>query len=126
MPDKTPLILIVDDDAYLQKAYSAKLAHEGFEVLSAGTGTEGMRLIREAHPDLVLLDLVMPEMSGIEVLKEVQADPELRDRTKIIVLSNSVRESDKALMIEYGARDYFIKSTTPIQTIVEVIKRNLH
>ncbi|HTK60691.1 MAG TPA: response regulator [Candidatus Baltobacteraceae bacterium] len=124
MSDKK-LILIIDDDKYLQKAYSAKLTHEGFDVLGAGTGAEGMRRIRESSPDLVLLDLVMPEMSGIEVLKTVSEDPELKEKTKIIVLSNSVRESDKELMLKYGAADYFIKSTTPIATIVEVIRKQL-
>ena len=123
--DKKHLILIIDDDKYLQKAYTAKLLHDGYDVLAAGTGTEGMRRIRESSPDLVLLDLVMPEMSGIEVLKNVQDDPELKEKTKIIVLSNSVRESDKELMLKYGAIDYFIKSTTPITTVVEVIKKHL-
>ncbi len=125
MHTSAPLVLIIDDDAYLQKAYAAKLKHEGYEVASAPNGAEGIRRIREDAPDVVLLDLVMPEMSGIELLKQVHEDPALKDKVRIIVLSNSVRESDKELMLRYGAKDYFIKSTTPIATIVEVIKRQL-
>lgn len=118
-------ILIIDDDAYLQKAYTAKLEHEGYDVMSAPNGAEGIRRIREDAPDIVLLDLVMPEMSGIELLKQVNEDPALKGKVRIIVLSNSVRESDKELMLRYGAEDYFIKSTTPIAAVVEVIKRHL-
>ena len=78
LPDDRPAaagpgrILIVDDDADIVRIVSAMLAGHGWRVLTAGSGEEALRAVREEHPDLVLLDIMMPRMNGIEVLREAR------------------------------------------------------
>ena len=70
-----PMILVVEDDRFLRRACEVSLQQRGFVVKSATDGEVGLHLAREAQPDLILLDLLMPKVSGIEVLKQLRADP---------------------------------------------------
>lgn len=116
-------ILIAEDEEIMLNLLQKKLAQEGYEILIAKDGEEGLRLMREVKPDLVLLDIIMPKLGGFEVMEEMQKDSELKD-IPIIVVSNSGQpvEIDKAQSL--GAKDWLIKTEfDPKEVIEKVVKQ---
>jgi len=109
MPAKT--ILIVDDMLTLRQPARFILEREGYRIEEAGDGQEALQKIAQSYPDLVLLDLMMPTMSGVEVLRHMQADAALRD-IPIIVLTAVVSEWQMSRYIRMGAVDYILKPFT--------------
>jgi DNA-binding response OmpR family regulator len=101
----TKTILVVDDEKRLCDLVQAYLTQEGFRVLTAGNGQEALFVARHEKPDLILLDLMMPEMGGYEFLRAYSKE---RD-TPIIILTARLEESDKVLGLELGADDYVTK-----------------
>ncbi len=118
-------ILFIEDEATLQKTFAEILKSEGFEVISALDGESGLNLIRGEKPDLVLLDLILPKLHGLEVLKEIKKDENTKN-IPVIVLTNveSIEEIDKAL--ELGATTYLVKSDYNLEEVVEKIKKALN
>jgi two-component system, OmpR family, response regulator RegX3 len=100
-----PKILVVDDEASYREALETGLAHEGFEVLLAGTAEEAMALFQEHEPDLVLLDVMLPDKSGIEICREIR----LTSSVPIIMVSARTSEVDIVVGLEIGASDYVTK-----------------
>ncbi len=98
-------ILVVDDARNIRIMVSSYLEQEGFRVIGAANGIEAMRLARQDPPDLIILDLMMPEMGGYEFLREYGRD----HKTPVIVLTARVEENDKLLGLELGADDYMTK-----------------
>ena len=98
-------ILVVDDEKRLQDMLQAYLTQEGFRVVTAGDGQEALFVARHEKPDLIILDLMMPEMGGYEFLR---AHNKERD-TPVIVLTAKLEENDKVLGLELGADDYVTK-----------------
>ncbi len=98
-------ILVVDDEPALRRAVERNLAGHGFEVRGAETGEEGLELETRFHPDLVLLDLGLPDISGTEVITRLRE----RSSLPIIVLSVREAEADKVRALELGADDYLTK-----------------
>lgn len=117
-------ILVVEDEEFLSKVMADKLKKEGFEVFVANNGEEGVALAKEHKPDVMLLDLIMPQKNGFEVLEELRADPSTRD-TKVIILSNLGQPDDIEKGKALGAVDYFIKADTPIYEVVKIINKHL-
>ncbi len=103
------IILVVEDTELLRRMYADKLAQDGYSVLPAGDGLEALALLKSHTVDLILLDLVMPRMSGLEMLDIVKRDPRMKD-IPVIVLSNLGQESDVQKGIEMGAVDYLVKN----------------
>lgn len=99
------VILIVDDDHELRKLVQSYLAQEGFKAVTAANGREAIFIAREEKPDLVVLDLMMPEMGGYEFIREYRKKADV----PIIVLTAKLEESDKVLGLELGADDYVTK-----------------
>ncbi len=99
-------ILIVEDDPSILRGLEMNLRLEGYALLTAGDGPEGLRLARETHPNLILLDIMLPKADGYEVLREIRSSDE---DTPILVLSARGEESDKLLGLSLGADDYVIK-----------------
>lgn len=98
------------------------LARKGFNVQGAAGGVEGIRLIRELHPDLVLLDLMMPDMDGWEVYQQMKADPALRD-IPVIVVTAKAQNIDKVLGLHIAkVDDYIAKPFSPQELIDSVDK----
>lgn len=119
-------ILIIEDDQLLRSLCSKKLVTEGYEVDAAIDSQQGLEKIKNNPPELILLDLVLPGMSGFEVLKIVKADPDKRiSDIPVIILSNLGQESDITKGKELGATDYLIKATTTTDEIVEKIRKIL-
>jgi CheY-like chemotaxis protein len=117
MPKK---ILIIEDEEIILDLLQKKLNREGYEVLVARDGDEGLMAVREGRPDLILLDMVMPKMGGFEVMEEIGKDPELK-KIPIIIISNSGQpvELDKAK--ELGARDWLIKTEFDPQEVIDKV-----
>jgi DNA-binding response OmpR family regulator len=99
-------VLIIDDDESLRDTIQLLLEREGFEVLSSANGTAGFNEALICRPDLVIVDLRLPGMSGIEICKQLRASAM---KTPIIVLSAVGEEVDKVLLLEIGADDYVVK-----------------
>jgi two-component system phosphate regulon response regulator PhoB len=101
-------ILVVEDEPDLQKVLGYNLKQAGYEVLSALTGGEGLRQVREKQPDLVLLDLMLPDLSGTEVCKAIRFDPKSK-AIPVLMLTAKGEEIDRVLGFELGADDYVVK-----------------
>jgi len=117
-------ILLVEDDPFLVEIYNTKLKEAGFSVIVANDGKEGLKKIKEKKPDLVLLDIVLPNINGWEFLKEVRRDDKLSD-LKIIILSNLSQRDEINKGLELGAIKYLIKAHYTPSEVIEEIKKIL-
>jgi DNA-binding response OmpR family regulator len=104
-----PTILIVEDDMLFQSIYQNRLAQDGYRVKAASNGEDALREMEASPPDLVLLDLVLPQLNGYEVLSRMKADPQLT-KIPVIVLSNKGEPEDVKRGLELGATDYLVKT----------------
>src|SRR3989344_5503049 len=117
-------VLLAEDDKFLATAMGDKLTREGFTVLLAANGVETINQAKAEHPDLILLDIIMPQKTGFEVLSELRLDPTTRD-IPVIVLSNLCQEVDIKRARELGARDYLVKTDVEMKTVVARVKEEL-
>lgn len=117
-------ILLVEDDKFLRRACEASLLQRGFTVVTAADGEEALRLARDEMPDLVLLDLLMPKITGIEVLRALRAEEATR-AIPVLVLSNSSREQDVQEVSRLGAVGYLVKSNLSLRELGDRVTRIL-
>jgi len=119
MADSKPYILIVEDDPYILKMYELKLGMAGYDVKTAINGRLGLDKVREKKPDLILLDILMPEMDGFEVLEHLKGDPDTKG-VPVLVLSNLGQEDhiNKAMSVQ----GFIVKSQYTPSQVVETIK----
>jgi two-component system phosphate regulon response regulator PhoB len=117
--NKAPLILVVEDETALVTLLRYNLEREGFQVIEAGDGEEALLLAREQKPDLVLLDWMLPLLSGIEVCRQIRRLPETRN-VPIIMLTARGEEGDKLRGLDSGADDYVTKPFSPSELIARV------
>lgn len=117
-------ILFIEDEAALQKTFGDILKSEGFEVISALDGETGLNLVKKEKPDLVLLDLILPKIHGLDLLKEMKQNENTKN-IPVIVLTNveSIEEIDKAL--ELGATTYLVKSDYSLEDVIAKVKKAL-
>jgi PAS domain S-box-containing protein len=106
---KTTSVLLVDDDPAILQVYSDILRAEGYEVWEASTGQQGLETARERRPDLVLLDVMLPDLNGIEVCRQIKADAALADVFVVLVSGTAVGIAQKADGLDTGADDYLVK-----------------
>ncbi len=118
-------ILVVEDDDFLLQMYTTKLEAEGFKVFSAMNGNEALRVTEKENPDLILLDLNLPEMDGFEVLEELKSKKESKN-TPVLVLTNFAQKDDIDRCLDLGAEDYLIKAHFVPSEVVEKIKKILN
>jgi len=114
-------VLIVEDDIFLAQLLTNRIGKVGAEVLRAADGEEGIKMIKDNKPDLVLLDLILPKKSGFELLEDMRSEPSIQG-TPVIIISNLGQESDVARGKELGAVEYFVKAKTSIDGLVERVK----
>ena len=100
--------LVVDDDADIRELVAFKLEQLGFEVLTAADGEEGLRRAQEVRPDIVLLDIMMPKLSGIDVCRRLREQPSTA-ATPVILLTAKAQEADVERGFSVGADDYIVK-----------------
>ncbi len=118
-------ILIVDDEQDIRELVAYNLKKEGYQTLEASTGEEALRKAREQNPDLILLDLMLPGVSGLDVMKRLKADPTAKD-VLVIMLTAKGEEADIVTGLELGADDYITKpfsNRVVIARIRAVIRR---
>jgi two-component system alkaline phosphatase synthesis response regulator PhoP len=110
---KIPVVLVVDDDAAIRTVVRWQLDDAGFRVVEADDGPTALRRIRDDHPTLVVLDLSLPGLGGLDVLRSVRAGRTGRSDTPIIVLSGRDGETDRIVGLDLGADDYLVKPFSP-------------
>ena len=114
-------VLIVEDEGLLRELMSEKLQLEGFNTLEAMDGEEGLAMAIEKHPDLIILDLLMPKMGGMEVLRKLREDDYGRS-IPVIIVSNLSSQENIAEGAEKGAVEYLIKANFSLEEIINKIK----
>ena len=120
----TTKVLIVEDDKFLSELIATKLTKEGFEIEVAGDGEAGLAMISEKKPHIVLLDIMLPGMSGFEVLEAKNKDEAIKD-IPVLILSNFGQESKVQEGLDLGAKDYLVKANFTTGEIVDKIKATL-
>ena len=113
-------VLIAEDDKFLLMAYAAKMKKAGFDAVLANNGAEAVQKAVSENPDIILLDLVMPEKDGFEALADLKKDAKTK-KIPVIILSNLGQEEDIEKGKKLGAADYLIKSDISIKGVVEKI-----
>lgn len=114
-------IVLVEDEAILIKLLEDKLVSEGYQIVTARDGAEGLEKIKEEKPDLVLLDIIMPKMGGFEVMEELNKD-EILAKTPVIIVSNSGQPFELERAKKMGVKDWLIKTEFDPKEVVEKVK----
>lgn len=125
MSPRKAKILIVEDDAVLARMYMTKFQHDGYEVLQAFGGNDGIQKAQTGRPDLILLDIMMPKMDGFEVIKTLKTIEITKD-IPVIILTNL--GMSKVLVDEarrLGVETYLVKYKTSAQEVIETVEKAL-
>lgn len=117
-------ILIVEDDEFLRSLAAKRLEKEGYTVLAATDGDMGIKMASEEAPGIILLDLLLPGLSGYEVLEKLRAESATKS-TPVIVFSNLGQKEDVEKAKGLGANDFLIKANFTLDDVVEKIKQYL-
>ncbi|MGH7324930.1 MAG: response regulator [Candidatus Rokuibacteriota bacterium] len=112
-------VLIVEDEPDVAELIRYNLQKEGYEVLLATNGTDALKRVRESRPDVVLLDLMVPQLNGWEICRRLKQDPDTRG-IPVIMVTGRVEEGDKVLGFELGADDYVTKPFSPRELIARI------
>lgn len=119
---KTARVLVVDDEAYIVELVKFNLEKEGYKVLVAGDGLSALEMVKKERPDLVLLDIMLPKIDGLEVCRTLKQDDEY-NTIPIIMLTAKGEEIDTVLGLEMGADDYIKKPFSPREMVARVKAR---
>ncbi len=122
--EKPPVILIVEDDPILLKMYSEKFTFEGFSVLNARDGEEALKVAVESSPDIILLDIMLPKMSGTDFLEKYRGVNSGKN-TPVLALTNLAEEEEKQKALKLGVKEYLVKAMQTPEQVVEKIKKYL-
>ncbi|OHA08400.1 MAG: hypothetical protein A3A44_00150 [Candidatus Sungbacteria bacterium RIFCSPLOWO2_01_FULL_60_25] len=114
-------IVFIEDEPALQKSLGEFLRSQGHEVYSALNGEEGLTMVRTYHPDLALIDIVLPRMDGLEVLRTMRSDPVLRN-IAAVMLTNSESSDAVEEAVALGAKAYLIKTSYTLAEVSEKLK----
>ena len=117
-------ILLVEDEPMLSNLLKQRLEKEGIQVTAAHDGEEAVKLLKQDKPDLILLDIILPKMSGFEVLEEMKGDPTVQS-APVVVVSNLGQDSDVEKAQKFGAVGYFVKAQMSIEDLVSKVKEFL-
>jgi phosphate regulon transcriptional regulator PhoB len=112
-------VLIIEDDRDIVELVRYNLANEGFQVSAARDGSTGLTQVKKSPPDVLLLDLMLPKLSGLEICKEIRRDPAL-NRLPILMLTARGEEADRVVGLEIGADDYVTKPFSPRELVARV------
>ena len=117
-------ILIVEDDKMISSMYETKLKQENFLVLTADNGQLGLEMAIKEKPDIILLDIILPQMDGFTILQELRYNKNMKT-TPIIMLTNLGTDEDKKKGEKLGATDYLVKANLTPAQVSDVIKKYL-
>ena len=121
MPKK---ILFIEDERALQKTFHSILTEKGYTLISAFDGESGLKLAKEEKPDLILLDLILPKVHGLDVLERLKKDPTTKE-IPIIVLTNVEQIDALQKALELGATTYLVKAQYTIEEVIEKVENVL-
>lgn len=113
-------VLIVEDDSFLQGLEASKLEKSGFAIITASSGEEAMQKINEPNIDIILLDLILPNFDGFEILKKIRETENLKN-TPVIVFSNLSDEESLKKSTDLGATDFMVKSNFTLDELIKKI-----
>ena len=114
-------ILIVEDDGLLQNMYKVKFILEGYEVHTANNGEDALQRMRTGRPDIVLLDILMPKLNGLEVLAQIRRDPAIKNVPVLMLTNLSSKDKFEASM-SMGAAGYLVKTDTTPKQVLDTVK----
>jgi DNA-binding response OmpR family regulator len=117
-------VLLVEDDTFIKQMYCTKIEELGIKVFSASTRDEAFDILNKNKVDLILLDLVLPEVSGFDILKELKKNSILKN-IPIIILSNLSSQTDISQAFELGVLDYIVKSNYTPSEVMRTIQKHL-
>lgn len=115
-------VLIIEDEMPQLGVLCDKFLIEGFQILEAKNGEDGLATALREHPDAILLDVLMPKMTGLEMVKKLREDPWGKD-VPVIILSNSADPSKIQEAMEHAVFDYFVKTDTKMEEVVDKVKQ---
>lgn len=124
MSENEDKILVVEDDMFLRDLLGQKLDEEGVVAQYAEDGLSAIDMIKEIHPDLVVLDIILPGIDGFEVLERIKQDEEVKD-IPVLILSNLGQEEDINKAKQLGAEDFLVKANVNLNKIVNEINKYL-
>jgi CheY-like chemotaxis protein len=120
-------ILLIEDSKFQRIANGRALVKAGYDVIQAGDGDEGLRLSREHIPDLILLDMMLPKLSGLDVLRALKTD--LRVKHIPVIVLSGLGQANEAKLLKEGAAEFLLKSETSLENnssvLIQVIERAL-
>jgi len=120
MADKKGKILLVEDEQMIVDMYKMRFEEEGYDTLVTERGSEALEIAKKEKPDIILLDIILPETDGFSILQAIKADSSIKS-IPVLLLTNLGQESDQIKGKDMGAADYFVKSQhTPAQVIQKV------
>lgn len=117
-------VLIVEDEGAMQRALKNKLENAGYTVLAASDGSEALDRMRDGNPDLMLLDLIMPKLDGITVLREVKGDEKLK-AVPVIILTNLSSGDKVAEAMQLGTFDFLVKANYSLDDVLTKVKERI-
>ncbi|HSX02261.1 MAG TPA: response regulator [Candidatus Saccharimonadia bacterium] len=121
MSDQKVKVAIIEDDMAIVQMYRVKFENEGYEVATAGDGAGGLELIESFAPDIILLDLMMPNMNGLEMLQKLRSQANGRD-AKVVVLTNMGDTETATRVYKMAADDYIVKAEMTPKEVTERVK----
>ncbi len=117
-----PAVLIIEDDIVLSKMYTEKFMIEGFHTLTASNGETGLRLALEEHIGVILLDIMLPRVSGIDFLETLRQSTKGKE-IPVIALTNLAKDEERARAMELGVKEYLVKAMQTPEEVVETVKK---
>lgn len=117
-------ILIVEDDSSISAMYKTKFSQQNFDVLVAEDGAQGLEAAAKENPDIILLDVILPQLDGFSVLGEIKANKKI-NKVPVIMLTNLGTEEDKQKAKDLGAADYIVKANLTPKQVEEIVSKYL-
>ncbi len=116
------IILIIEDEDLMVRMYTKLFSFEGFDVSSSTNGEHGLKKAKEEKPDLIILDIMMPKMNGLEVLEALKSNPETA-KIPVVILTNLGNDETLKQSLQLGAAGYLVKSQVTNESLVDEIKQ---
>ena len=120
------IILIAEDETAMLKALSKKFTNEGFDVLETSDGEQALSTAIDKKPDLVMLDIIMPKMDGIDVMKKIREDQKWGSEVPIIMLTNLNDADSVSEAAKFGVYDFLVKTDWRLNDVVDLVKAKLN
>lgn len=116
-------VLLIEDDSLMVKMYNMKFTHDGFDVETALDGEEGLQKAKSTKPNVIILDIMLPRMSGTEVIEKLKQDSTTKDIPVIVLTNLNVTEDDVAKCKNLGAKEILAKTEVTPQEVVDKIRK---